>query len=77
MIIKSERIYMEDGVKSGYLEIQDGKFVSFNEETPEGEWIDYGKNRVIPGIIDTHNHGTCGYAMMGGNPAEVKGYLKG
>ena len=43
MIIKSERIYMEDGVKSGYLEIQDGKFVSFNEETPEGEWVDYGK----------------------------------
>ncbi len=77
MIIKSERIYMEDGVKSGYLEIRDGKFISFSEEAPEGEWIDYGKSRVIPGIIDTHNHGTCGYAMMGNNPAEVKGYLKG
>lgn len=77
MIIKSERIYMEDGVKSGYLEIRGGKFISFSEEAPEGEWIDYGKSRVIPGIIDTHNHGTCGYAMMGNNPAEVKGYLKG
>ena len=35
MIIKSERIYMEDGVKSGYLEIRGGKFISFSEEAPE------------------------------------------
>lgn len=77
MIIKSERIYMEDGVKDGYLEIRDGKFVNFSEEAPKEEWIDFGKDRVIPGIIDTHNHGTCGYAMMGDNPSEVKGYLKG
>ena len=77
MIIKSERIYMEDGVKDGYLEIRVGKFVNFSEEAPKEEWIDFGKDRVIPGIIDTHNHGTCGYAMMGDNPSEVKGYLKG
>ena len=52
MIIKSERIYMEDGVKSGYLEIQDGKFVNFSEEAPKEEWIDFGKDRVIPGIME-------------------------
>ena len=47
MIIKSERIYMEDGVKSGYLEIRGGKFISFSEEAPEGEWLCVS---IIPGI---------------------------
>ena len=41
---------MEDGVKDGYLEIQDGKFVNFSEEAPKEEWIDFGKDRVIPGM---------------------------
>ncbi len=77
MVIKSERIYMEDGVKDGYLEVKDGKFAGFSENPPEKEYIDYGTKRVIPGIIDTHNHGTCGYGLMGGGPSEVKGYLKG
>ena len=83
MYIKSSRIYMEDSVKSGYLCITEGKFGDFFTEKPSGETIvNYGDLRIIPGIFDTHNHGTCGYTLEGvGNEEEnqktLRGYLKG
>ncbi len=65
MIIHSTRIYMEDGLKAGYLEIEDRKIINFY---PEGSNvkadIDYENNRIIPGIFDTHNHGGFGYDMI-------------
>ena len=83
MYIKSSRIYMEDGIKSGYLHISAGKFEDFTTEKPcEEPIIAYGDLKIIPGIFDTHNHGTCGYTLEGvGNEEEnrknVYGYLKG
>ncbi len=82
MIIKSNRIYFEDGVKSGYLKIENGKFSKYLKDAAGEEFIDYGDSRVIPGIFDTHNHGTCGYSLMDVDGQEekiknVKGYLKG
>lgn len=74
---------MEDGIKSGYLHISAGKFEDFTTEKPcEEPIIDYGDLKIIPGIFDTHNHGTCGYTLEGvGNEEEnrknVYGYLKG
>ena len=79
MIIKSGRIYMEDGCKSGALEIADGKIKKYY---PGGDKIkadvDYGNNRIIPGIFDTHNHG--GFGIRASDTAsedEIKLYLKG
>ena len=60
--IKSSKIYFEDGLKDGYLVINNGKIVGFlNSDADVEEYEDYGDNRIIPGIIDTHNHGTYGY----------------
>jgi len=62
MIIHSTRIYMEDGLKAGYLEINDRKIVKFYDEGSDIKAdIDYKDNRIIPGIFDTHNHGGFGY----------------
>ncbi len=82
MLIKSERIYFEDGPRNGYLEIENGKFFEYYDNTEADNYIDYGNNRIIPGIFDTHNHGTCGYSLMGiegekDKILNVKGYLKG
>jgi len=79
MIIRSERIYMEDGCKAGCLEIEGGAFKRFY---PEGSLVkadaDYGANRIIPGIFDTHNHGGFGVRVSDGVPEEeLKLYLKG
>lgn len=82
--IKSSRIYFEDGVRSGILVLDQGRFAGFlSYDTEVEEIADYGTQRIIPGIFDTHNHGTYGYAL---NPLpeqsqasidqEIRGYLK-
>lgn len=82
MFVKSERIYCENGLKSGYLAIENGRFTGVLAHPDSAEYVDYGTDRIIPGIVDTHNHGTCGYSLMGpGNEeeqtAQIRGYLKG
>ncbi|WP_313341661.1 N-acetylglucosamine-6-phosphate deacetylase [Lacrimispora sp.] len=78
MIVKSRRIYMEDGLKDGFLVVEDGTIKEFLPRTDNEEIIDYGDMRIIPGIFDTHNHGTCGFGLSGEvTQEEIKGYLKG
>lgn len=70
---------MEEGCLSGALEIENGKIVRFygNSDDVTAD-IDYGDQRIIPGIFDTHNHGGCGYDLLSGTTTEesVKNYLK-
>lgn len=79
MIIYSDRIYMEDGVKDGYLQIENGVFQAFYPaETSMEADRDWKGLRVIPGIFDTHNHGGFGVRINDGvTEDEVKIYLKG
>ena len=77
MIIKSNRIYFEDRVRSGYLVVEGKKIVGFlDDRVKVDDYVDYSEYRIIPGIFDTHNHGTHGY-----NPSasmnDIKGYVKG
>ena len=79
MIIHSKRIYLEDKCISGYLEIE-GRIIKriYNENEDVKADIDYGNNRIIPGIFDTHNHGGFGYDLIKKTTKEdIKGYLKG
>jgi len=78
MIIHSKRIYMEDGLKAGYLEIKDRKIVNYYPEGSDVKVdIDYENNRIIPGIFDTHNHGGFGYDLIRKTCKEdIKAYLK-
>lgn len=78
MIIHSTRIYLEDGCKSGFLEIEDRKIVKFYPEGSDVKAdIDYGNNRIIPGIFDTHNHGGFGYDLINQTTTEdILKYLK-
>ena len=78
MIIKSYRIYMEDGCKSGALEIENGKIKQFYPDASAVNVdVDYGSARIIPGIFDTHNHGGYGVRADTCDEAEAKIYLKG
>lgn len=79
MIIRSRRIVSEDGIADGILEFENGRIIKIEsyQENQKVD-IDYGKHYIIPGIFDTHNHGTMGYSVMNGNDEkEIKGYLKG
>ena len=79
MIIKSNRIYMEDGCKPGYLEIEGTKIVTYYalDANVEAD-LDLGNNRIIPGIFDTHNHGGFGYGFIHDKTCkeDVLNYLK-
>lgn len=78
-IIKSKNIVTPRGVISGELRIENGIIV----EIIEYKDIDnesYPGLKILPGIIDTHNHGAMGYGLMGDSvdrEKEVEGYLKG
>ncbi len=62
--IKSSRIYFEEGIQDGYLIESEGKIIGFLDKSAKVEnYHDYQDNRIIPGIFDTHNHGTYGYDL--------------
>ena len=69
MLVKSSRIYTDEGLRSGFLSAEDGVFAGVLD-TAKGEYEDYGNQRIIPGIFDTHNHGTNGYSLLG----DMEGY---
>lgn len=80
MILYCDQIYMEDGIKNGYLIIDDGKITAFH---PASEHLtadlNYKGFKLIPGIIDTHNHGCFGFDLMKAPipKQDIEGYLKG
>ena len=80
MSIKCKRIVTEDGIVDGYLEIEGKKIKRITQREIGPVDVDASQYRIIPGIFDTHNHGTMGYAMMSAvsdDEANVRGYLKG
>lgn len=77
MIIKSNHIFTESRERSGYLVIEDGKIKDILETYEGTVDYDYSDKRVIPGIIDIHNHGFGGWSMTDDASEDiVRGYVK-
>lgn len=82
MIIKSEKILTESGFVDGYLTTEEGTILSIldrreKDRLPAGKILDYGNLRIIPGLIDIHNHGYGGWSMTDpATPDDVKGFVK-
>ncbi|UQS84156.1 N-acetylglucosamine-6-phosphate deacetylase [Bombilactobacillus thymidiniphilus] len=59
----------------GYLEITDdgffGNYLPLNQKI-QGEIIDYGKNWIAPGLMDTHIHGIGGHDVMDNDAAGLE-----
>lgn len=84
MKIYSERIYLPEGTVKGTITVTDGKFESVEKDVKAADAKDYGTLRIIPGIFDTHNHGTCGFDPANGEhlgkdaaKQQIRWYLKG
>lgn len=83
MKLYSMRVYTASGCKAATVEIDNGVITRIEEGLCPDDAVDYGSLRIIPGIFDTHNHGTSGYDLMTGEgdfetrKAVVRGYLKG
>ncbi|MEA4911365.1 MAG: amidohydrolase family protein [Oscillospiraceae bacterium] len=79
MLLRSKRIYTEYGVVDGFMETENGVIRRIGAGECAGA-RDIGALRVIPGIFDTHNHGTQGYSLWDDASAvgrDLDGYLKG
>ena len=62
MILFSNRVVTSEGTKPAYLQVEDGKIIGiFDANENLVADVDYGNHRIIPGVIDTHNHGGFGY----------------
>lgn len=80
MIIYCDRIAMEDGMQDGFLTVEDGVIIGFAPKAAALKAdLDFTGRRIIPGIIDTHNHGCFGFDMLAKTISadDIDGYLEG
>ena len=62
--IKSNRVIFPDGIRPGYLYLENGKIAYAGpQEQPCDQLLDYGDLYVSPGFIDLHTHGAVGYSF--------------
>jgi len=62
--IKSNRIIFPDGIRSGYVYLENGKILYAGAQAqPCDELLDYGNLYVSAGFIDLHTHGAVGYSF--------------
>jgi len=83
-LIKSSRIYSHRGLVDGAIVVDGERVLKImaKDAIPadfDGEVVDYGDSRIIPGIIDTHNHGCFGFDMLAKTISadDIDGYLEG
>lgn len=76
MIIKSDKIYSEEKIIDGYLEINDGKITNILTTYSGQIDHDYTGYNVIPGFIDVHIHGADGADIMDGTLEAIEKIAK-
>lgn len=63
--IKSDKIFLEDEIFSGYVKVKDAVITDISKDKKEDiEVKDYTGKIVAPGYFDTHVHGYGGYDIM-------------
>ena len=78
--IYADKFFLSSGVKNaGYLEITDGLFGEYTQNTPEGEVniIDQSGKWIAPGLVDTHIHGYMNHDVMDNDAEGVKAMSEG
>ncbi|MBE5780457.1 MAG: N-acetylglucosamine-6-phosphate deacetylase [Clostridiales bacterium] len=81
-LIKSSRIYSHRGLVDGAIVVDGERVLKImaKDAIPadfDGEVVDYGDSRIIPGIIDCHNHGFLGWDADTVDPNELTMFAKG
>ncbi len=64
-IIKNVRLYGE----CTDITVENGKITQIGKV--DGKGVDFGNNKIYPGLIDTHSHGCIGFDTMEGHLGEM------
>lgn len=76
MIIKSERVWLEDGFQPASLQMENGVITHVTNNSVQSD-IDFGNLRIVPGFIDVHCHGAYGFDTDYGEPEGLRNWAKG
>ena len=67
MLFKHAEIFTPQGFVRGAFTVEDGRFGEILPQSPDMPGTDLGGARVIPGLIDIHNHGNSGADFSDGD----------
>ena len=72
MLFKHAEIFTPQGFVRGAFTVEDGRFGEILPQSPDIPGTDLGGARVIPGLIDIHNHGNSGADFSDGDPDGIR-----
>lgn len=73
MLIQSKNVFVSGNFIAAQLEIEDSVIKGIHPYATKEVDVDYGENRIIPGMIDVHCHGGLGFDT---NDAHREGLVK-
>ena len=71
MLFKHAEIFTPQGFVRGAFTVEDGRFGEILPQSPDMPGTDLGGARVIPGLIDIHNHGNSGADFSDGTTDSI------
>ena len=72
MLFKHAEIFTPQGFVRVAFTVEDGRFGEILPQSPDMPGTDLGGARVIPGLIDIHNHGNSGADFSDGDPDGIR-----
>jgi N-acetylglucosamine-6-phosphate deacetylase len=76
MQIQGKRIWIGGQFIAARLEIKDGRIARILPYEKGAAEEDCGENRVLPGFIDIHTHGSYGYDTNDGTPEGLREWMR-
>ena len=76
MVIQSKRVWIAGQFIPAQLQVEEGKIKAVRDYGEMAADEDYGEERIIPGFIDVHTHGSYGYDTNDGEPEGLRDWMK-
>ncbi|ERI95411.1 N-acetylglucosamine-6-phosphate deacetylase [Clostridiales bacterium oral taxon 876 str. F0540] len=76
MLIQSKRVWIADQFIPAQIEIDDNKIVNIYAYNEKEGACDYGRKRILPGLIDVHSHGAYGFDTNDANEQGLRNWTR-
>lgn len=76
MVIQSERVWLAGQFTAAQLKVENGRIIGIYPAGTQAIDEDFGTDRILPGFIDIHTHGSYGYDTNDGTPEGLRDWMK-